>query len=341
MNQPCSKTRLSRRLAVAPMMDWTDRHYRYLARLISSRVLLYTEMITTGALLHGMPERLLRYDPAEHPVAVQLGGSEPGDLARCARLAAAAGFDEINLNVGCPSNRVQSGRFGACLMAEPERVADCVAAMGDAVDLPVTVKTRIGIDYRDSYEALAGFITRVADAGCSTFVVHGRKAWLHGLSPKQNREIPPLRYDVVYRLKTDFPMLEIVLNGGVRSLEDAAAHLQRVDGVMIGREAYHNPYFLAAVDQRFYHDCRPMPGRMEVVERYLLYVRRELAAGTALRPLVHPLLGMFQGVPGARVWRRRLSAGLQRPGAGAELILDAALELSVRDEIACSAVASG
>ncbi len=321
----------SRRIAVAPMMECTDRHFRYLARLISRHTLLYTEMVTTGALLHGRG-RELAYDPAEHPLALQLGGSEPEDLARCARRAAAAGFDEINLNVGCPSDRVRAGRFGACLMAEPHRVAACVGAMRAAVDLPVTVKTRIGIDDRDSYDMLAEFVATVARAGCETFIVHARKAWLRGLSPKENREVPPLRHDVVYRLKTDFPELEIVLNGGLRTLDEAAAALERVDGVMIGRAAYEDPWLLAAVDRRLFGDPRPPAQRDAVLAGYVEYARDQRRLGVPLSVLRRPLMGLFRGLPGARRWRRALTCGAAAEAAGFDGIraLAASLERAGR-----------
>ncbi len=320
-------TPLQRRFAVAPMLDWTDRHCRYLLRLISRHALLYTEMVTTGALLHGDAARHLGYDAAEHPVALQLGGSEPRALAGCARMGAEWGYDEINLNVGCPSDRVQNGRFGACLMAEPGLVAECVAAMAAAVEIPVTVKHRIGIDDLDSYDALARFVATVAGAGCRTFIVHARKAWLQGLSPKENREIPPLRYDLVYALKRDLPALEIIVNGGIASLEDAARHLERVDGVMVGRAAYHDPWLLAEVDRRFYGDGHAVPTPHGVVEAYLPYVERQLAAGVPLTRMTRHLLGLFAGRPGARRWRRVLSEGAHRPGAGSDLIRAALREV--------------
>ena len=315
---------LNRRLAVAPMLDWTDRHCRYFLRLLSRPTLLYTEMVTTGAALHGDRERLLAYDPAEHPLALQLGGCDPGDLARCARIAADLGYDEVNLNVGCPSDRVQSGRFGACLMAEPELVAGCVAAMRVAIDLPVTVKTRIGIDDRDSYEALTDFVGRVASGGCEVFIIHARKAWLRGLSPKENREIPPLRYDIVYRLKRDFPDLTIILNGGLRNLDQAEDELRRVDGVMIGRAAYENPYLLADADRRFFGSDTPLPSRHQVIRAFLPYVENQLQQGTPLHCMTRHVLGLFQGIPGARAWRRHLSEHAHRRGAGVE-VLEAAL----------------
>jgi tRNA-dihydrouridine synthase A len=305
------------------MMEWTDRHCRYFLRQISRHCRLYSEMVTSAALLRGNPERLLGFHPAEHPLALQLGGSDPVELAQAARLGEAQGYDEINLNLGCPSDRVRSGRFGACLMAQPERVADCVAAMTASVDVPVTVKTRIGIDDQDSYEGLAAFVERLAGAGCRTFIVHARKAILKGLSPKENRSIPPLRYDVVYRLKNEFPWLTIVLNGGIRQLDEAAVHLGHVDGVMLGREAYHNPWVLSRVDARFFADPREVPDRTLIVERMLSYIERELSAGSELKHITRHMLGLFQGVPGARAWRRHLSEHANRAGAGPEVLLDA------------------
>ncbi len=310
------------RICVAPMLDWTDRHERYFLRLISRHARLYTEMVTTGAVIHGDRDYLLGYDPAEHPLALQLGGSEPDVLAECARIAAAWGYDEVNLNVGCPSDRVRAGRFGACLLAEPELVAACVAAMAAAVAIPVTVKTRIGIDERDSYEELVRFVSTVAAAGCRVFIIHARKAWLRGLSPRENREIPPLRYDVVERIKADFPELRIVLNGGLGSLEQAARQLLRLDGVMIGRAAYQNPYLLAEVDHRFFGGARPRPppGRHQIMAAFLPYVDRQLARGVPLNAMTRHILGLFQGRPGARAWRRYLSEQAHRRGAGVEVI---------------------
>ena len=301
--------RLDRRLGVAPMMDCTDRHFRYLVRLVTRRTLLYTEMVTSAALVHGRRDRLLDFSEEEHPIALQLGGSDPGELARCARFAADRGFDEINLNVGCPSDRVRSGRFGACLMAEPDVVARCVEAMLSAGrGAPVTVKTRIGIDDRDRYEDLVEFVEAVAASGCRTVVVHARKAWLTGLSPKQNREIPPLRYDVVYRLKEDFPALEIVINGGITSLGDAIAHNRRVDGAMMGREAYRNPFVLADADRRIFGSrTAAAPDRIEVAARMLAYARREVGRGTRLHHVTRHMLGLFHAANGARGWRRHLS----------------------------------
>ncbi|WP_211363163.1 tRNA dihydrouridine(20/20a) synthase DusA [Thermochromatium tepidum] len=310
----------NRRLAVAPMLDWTDRHCRYLLRLISRHTLLYTEMIATGALIHGDPERFLRYDPSEHPVALQLGGSDPRDLADCARMAEDWGYDEINLNVGCPSDRVQNGRFGACLMAEPELVAECVAAMRAVVRVPVTVKHRIGIDDRDSYAELVEFVGHLSRAGCDAIIVHARKAWLKGLNPNENRDIPPLNYEVVRALKRDFPSLPIVINGGITTLDAALAFLNAFDGVMIGRAAYHNPWLLAEADRRVFGDAHPLPSRLEVLESFIHYAERELAAGVPLSAMSRHLLGLFHGQPGARAWRRRISEQLHRPGVGVEIL---------------------
>ena len=299
---------IDRRLSVAPMMDCTDRHFRYLIRLVTRRTLLYTEMVTSAALVHGRWGRLLDFSEEEHPIALQLGGSDPGELARCARLAVDRGFDEINLNVGCPSDRVRRGRFGACLMAEPDVVARCVEAMIAAGGLPVTVKTRIGIDDRDRYEDLVEFVESIAAAGCRTVIVHARKAWLSGLSPKENREVPPLRYDVVYRLKSDFPALEIVVNGGITSLDEAIAHNERVDGSMMGREAYRNPFVLAVADRRVFGAGETTtPGRREVAERMGAYARREIEHGTRLHHVTRHMLGLFHATSGARRWRRHLS----------------------------------
>ena len=314
---------LDRRLSVAPMMDWTDRHCRYFLRLITPRALLYTEMIPTGAILLGNPDRFLRFDPAERPLALQLGGAAPDDLARCAQAGAARGYDEINLNVGCPSDRVQNARFGACLMAEPELVAACVRAMRAAAPVPVTVKTRIGIDRQDSYDFLRRFVEMVAGAGCRTVILHARNAWLSGLSPKENREVPPLRYELVHRVKADFPELEVIANGGIRTLEQARAQLAVVDGVMIGRAAYQDPYALAQWERALFDLAEPAPSRFEIVERLLPYLERELAEGTPLWAIARHILGLFKGLPGARAWRRHLSGAAHRPGAGPEVLLDA------------------
>jgi tRNA-dihydrouridine synthase A len=305
------------------MLDWTDRHCRYFLRLISRRSLLYTEMVTTGALLHGDRARFLRFHPAEHPVALQIGGSEPAHMAACARLGEDCGYDEINMNLGCPSDRVQAGRFGACLMAEPKLVAECLTAMKDAVALPVTVKTRIGIDDRDSYEELCELVGALLQAGCDALIVHARKAWLKGLSPKENREIPPLRYEVVQRLKRDFPELPIAINGGITSLAQARTLLQDLDGVMIGREAYKNPWLLATADREIFGETLPVPTRHEVLEAYIPYVERELAAGVPLNAMTRHILGLFQGQPGARRWRRTLSENAHRQNTGIALLRQA------------------
>lgn len=315
-------TAINRRVSVAPMMDYTDRHERYFLRLIAPDVLLFTEMVTTGAILHGDRDYLLGFDPAEHPVALQLGGSHPEQLAMCAAIGEAYGYDEINLNVGCPSPRVSSGRFGACLMYEPALVAECVAAMRAKVTIPVTVKCRIGVDHQDSYAALCHFIKTVASAGCETFVVHARKAWLNGLSPKQNREIPPLCYDVVKLLKHDFPALEIIVNGGIKTVDEIENHLQWADGVMIGREAYSNPYLLAEIQKRFYSGTES-PSRAEIIERYVLYIQQQLQLGVKLSSMTRHILGLFQSCPGAAKWRRYLSQHAHVAGASTDVVLNA------------------
>ncbi len=314
---------LDRTLSIAPMLDWTDRHCRFFLRQISRHVLLYTEMITTGALLHREPARFLDYTAVEHPLALQLGGSEPTELAACTKLADEWGYDEVNLNVGCPSDRVQSGRFGACLMAEPSLVAECVAAMAQSTPRPVTIKHRIGIDDLDGYDYLARFIDAVSSAGCNTFIVHARKAWLQGLSPKQNREVPPLKYDVVHALKSDFPHLTFVINGGFKTLAQVEEQLKRVDGVMIGREAYQNPWILAEADARFYgKDSTPL-SRKQIVERMLPYVRQQHAQGVPVHRITRHMLGLFQGVKGARAWRRHLSENVHKPDCGPEVLTTA------------------
>jgi tRNA-dihydrouridine synthase A len=311
------------RFAIAPMMDWTDRHCRFFHRLMSRRARLYTEMVTTGAVIHGERERLLGFSPAEHPVAVQLGGSDPRDLARAARICAAFGYDEINLNVGCPSDRVQDGSFGACLMAEPQLVARCIAAMQARVKVPVTVKCRIGIDEQDSEADLERFIATVAGAGCRTFIVHARKAWLQGLSPKENRELPPLDHPRVWRLKAAHPHLEIVINGGIGSLAEAEAHLAHVDGVALGRAAYQNPYLLAEVDARLFGDAEPAATRRGVLEQLLPYAEGHVRNGGRLNNIVRHVLGLYHGRPRARAFRRHLSEGATRPGAGVEVLAEA------------------
>lgn len=307
-----ARTAPCRRVCVAPMMDRTDRHFRYLMRLISRHCLLYTEMVHTHALLRGRSrERLLAYDPAEHPVALQLGGSDPEALGACARMAEDYGYDEVNLNLGCPSDRVQRGRFGACLMAEPDVVARCVDAMIRKTSLPVTVKTRLGIDERDSYEELRRFVEILAEAGCRTVILHARKAWLKGLSPKENREIPPLCYHAVHALKRDLPRLEVVINGGFTALPQVEAQLREVDGVMIGRQAYEDPYLFAEVDRLFFASSEPPPTRLEVLRRFQGYMEREGSRGTPRPPMARHLAGLFRGQPGARRWRRALVAGAQ------------------------------
>jgi len=309
--------------AVAPMMDWTDRHFRYLMRLISRRAVLYTEMVTTGAIIHGPRARLLEFDPVEHPVALQLGGSEPDELADCARIGADRGYDEINLNIGCPSDRVKRGRFGACLMAEPELVRDCVTVMRAAVDIPVTVKCRIGIDDQDSEAGLAHFVDTVAAGGCETFIIHARKAWLQGLSPKQNRDVPPLDYERVDRLKEARPDLEIIINGGIRDVAAAEAHLPRVDGVMLGRAVCADPFTLADVDSRLYGMAAIPPERLTIVRRMLPYIEREMGRGVRLPAITKHLLNLIHGVPGARAFRRHLSENAVHDGAGPEVVEEA------------------
>ncbi|MDF0605952.1 tRNA dihydrouridine(20/20a) synthase DusA [Neisseriaceae bacterium TC5R-5] len=312
-----------RTLSVAPMLDWTDRHFRYFARLLTRHTWLYTEMVTTGALLYGDVARHLRFDETEHPLALQLGGCEPTELARCAKLAEEWGYDEVNLNVGCPSERVQKGAFGACLMAEPQLVADCVKAMRDAVSIDITVKHRIGINQIEHYGYLADFVDIVAAAGCKTFIVHARNAVLKGLSPKENREVPPLKYDYVYRLKQERPDLEILLNGGVKSDSEISAHLQQVDGVMLGREAYHNPWLMATWDQQYYGTDPIALSREQAVAAMLPYIDARLAEGHKLRNIARHILGLYQGVPGARQWRRILSDAKELEGADSALLLRA------------------
>ena len=313
------------------MMEWTDRHCRFFHRLLTRRALLYTEMLTTGAVLHGNRARLLRYEPAERPLALQVGGADPRALAQSAKVAAEWGFDEINLNVGCPSDRVQEGRFGACLMAEPALVGDCVAAMKAAAAIPVTVKCRIGIDEQDPEAALAVFTDAIACAGADGLIVHARKAWLKGLSPKENREVPPLDYDRVYRLKAVHPRLTIVLNGGIGSLTEARAHLDRVDGVMMGRTAYQQPWRLLAVDAFVFGDAPPVASPRAAAAALIPYIERELADGTRLHAITRHLHGLFQGVPGARAFRRRLADAAAAPRAGAALLREALVLVSDGD----------
>ncbi|BAO45107.1 tRNA dihydrouridine(20/20a) synthase DusA [Thiolapillus brandeum] len=329
IDRSCRHLPLIRRLSVAPMLDWTDRYCRYFHRLLTRRTLLYTEMVTTGALLHNDPARFLDFFAPEHPLALQLGGSHPENLAACSRLAEEWGYDEVNLNLGCPSDRVQSGMFGACLMARPDQVAECISAMTESCTLPITAKHRIGIDELDSYDLLTAFVEKLANAGCKTFIVHARKAWLQGLSPRENRDVPPLHYDRVYRLKQDFPHLEIILNGGVKSLDEALGHLEQVDGVMIGREAYQNPWMLAEVDRRIYGDDRQPASRHQVIEQLLPLVEQECSKAVPLKRITRHILGLFHGQPGAKKWRRYLSENAHLPGAGPET-LETALGLVPR-----------
>ncbi|MBZ7707283.1 tRNA dihydrouridine(20/20a) synthase DusA [Klebsiella oxytoca] len=314
------------RFSIAPMLDWTDRHCRYFLRQLSRHTLLYTEMVTTGAIIHGKGD-YLAYSEEEHPVALQLGGSDPAALAHCAKLAQARGYDEINLNVGCPSDRVQNGMFGACLMGNAQLVADCIKAMRDVVSIPVTVKTRIGIDDQDSYEFLCDFIEMVSGKGeCEMFIIHARKAWLSGLSPKENREIPPLDYPRVYQLKRDFPHLTMAINGGIKSLEEAKEHLEHMDGVMVGREAYQNPGILASVDRDIFGVEGVDADPVSVVRAMYPYIERELSNGTYLGHVTRHMLGLFQGIPGARQWRRYLSENAHKAGADIN-VLEQALKL--------------
>jgi tRNA-dihydrouridine synthase A len=314
---------INRKFSIAPMMEWTDRHCRFFHRLLTRRALLYTEMVTTGAVLHGDRARLIGFDPSEHPVALQLGGSEASALAQCARIGADMGYDEVNLNVGCPSDRVQEGRFGACLMAEPRLVADCVAAMKAAVKVPVTVKCRIGIDDQDPERALEAFAGAVEAAGVDALIVHARKAWLKGLSPRENRDVPPLDYEVVYRLKAAHPRLPVVLNGGVATVEAVRAHLARVDGVMMGRAAYQEPWRLMAVDPLLFGEAAPFAAPRDAAQALMPYIERELARGVRLHAVTRHLLGLFHGVPGARAYRRHLAVEAVKPGANAQVLADA------------------
>ena len=313
----------SHRLSVAPMMDWTDRHCRVLHRTLSRRVLLYSEMVTTGAVLHGDLERLLGFDAVEHPVALQLGGSDPADLAASAKIGADWGYDEINLNVGCPSDRVQSGRFGACLMREPQLVAECMAAMAEAVNVPVTVKCRIGVDEQEPTDALFAMVDACAAVGVKTFIVHARKAWLKGLSPKENRYIPPLDYPLVWRLKAERPDLTIIINGGIATLDEALGHLDHVDGVMMGRAAYHDAGQLGQVDRRIFGEEVADLDAADGVRAYLPYVRAQLETGVPLAHMTRHMLGLFHGRMGARTWRRILTVEGSKAGAGIEVILEA------------------
>ena len=313
------KQGMDRTLSVAPMMDWTDRHCRYFHRLLAPAALLYTEMVTTGAIIHGDADRFLAYNPEEHPLALQLGGSEPEDLAACARIAQQHGYDEINLNVGCPSDRVQRGRFGACLMLEPELVRDCMSAMIDAVDIPVTIKTRLGVDDHYSYQYMSDFVGRVAESGCPVFIMHARMALLAGLSPKQNHDVPPLHYDWVYRLKEKSPDLEVVINGGIASVDEVKNHLEHVDGVMLGRAAYHTPWLLAECQQQLF-DKQTIKTREDIIESMNLYIERQVKSGEAVKHISRHLLGLFQGLPGAKAWRRYLSENAYRDDSNTDLL---------------------
>ena len=318
MNQH-NQNKINRLLSVAPMMDWTDRHCRYFHRLLAPSSLLYTEMVTTGAIIHGDADRFLAYNPQEHPVALQLGGSDPKDLASCALEAQRRGYDEVNLNVGCPSDRVQRGRFGACLMLEPELVRDCMSAMMDAVDIPVTIKTRLGVDDCDSYQYMSDFVGRVAESGCDVFVMHARKAFLAGLSPKQNRDVPPLRYDWVYRLKQEMPGLQITINGGIDSVAAVKNHLDHVDGVMLGRAAYHTPWLLAECQNQLF-DNKAVKEREDIIESMNTYIEQQVCEGVAVKHISRHLLGLFQGLPGAKAWRRYLSENAYRDDNNTELL---------------------
>ena len=322
-NKGKSPNKLDRTFMVAPMMDWTDRHCRYFHRLLTNHALLYTEMVTTGALVHGDKDRFLQHDAFEYPLALQLGGHDPEDLAWCAALAEERGYQEVNLNVGCPSDRVQNGRIGACLMAEPQTVADAVKAMQDKVEIPVTVKHRIGIDGRESYDELVDFVGTVAEAGCDTFIVHARIAILEGLSPKENRDVPPLKPEWVYRLKKEFPNLNISINGGIKTFEEIQTHLEHLDGVMLGREAYQNPYLMAEVDRHLYRCTLPKISRAEAVEKMFPYIEQQLQKGTQLSHISRHMLGLYQGIPGGRRYRRHISENAHKPEAGIEVLQEA------------------
>jgi len=315
---------IKRRFCVAPMLDWTDRHERYFLRLFSKHAVLYSEMVTTGALIHGERDRYLKFNKEEHPVALQLGGSDPKAMSDCAKMAEDYGYDEVNINVGCPSDRVQNGAFGACLMAEPDLVAENVSAMQSAVDIPVTVKNRIAIDEMDEYQCLPHFLETVSQAGCEIFIIHARKAWLKGLSPKQNRDVPPLNYDLVYQMKRDFPKLEIIINGGIKTLEQSEQHLEQVDGVMVGREAYHNPYMMNQVDQRLYGEVSNGGTEFEILDQYIKYMQKQIDKGIYLKHMSRHLLGLFTGQAGAKAWRRHISENAHKDGAGIEVIQQAA-----------------
>lgn len=311
---------LNRRFTAAPMMEWSDTHCRSFWRLLTKETVLYSEMVTTGAIIHGDRNRLLDFNAGEQPLALQLGGSDPKALAECARIAEDWGYNEVNLNCGCPSDRVQNNMIGACLMAEPKLVAECISAMQKAVSIPVTIKHRIGIDDMEDYAGMLNFVRTVADTGCKTFIVHARKAWLKGLSPKENREIPPLQYDKVAQLKKDHPELEIIINGGITTLEQSINLLNDVDGVMLGREIYHNPYLLAEVDQRIYGIDKPVVTREQVIEGFIAYAEEQLSKGIRLSYMTRHMLGLYQGQPGARKFRRVISEQAHKPNAGIDVI---------------------
>jgi tRNA-dihydrouridine synthase A len=313
---------LNHRLSVAPMLDWTDRHCRFFLRLLSKHAVLYTEMVTTGAIIHGKGD-YLGYNKQEHPVILQLGGSDPEAMAHCAAIAEQRGYDEVNINVGCPSDRVKNGSFGACLMAMPETVAECVSAMQSAISIPVTVKCRIGIDDMDDYEGLSRFVSVVAESGCEHFIVHARKAWLQGLSPKENRDIPPLNYQRVYDLKNEFSQLQISINGGITTLEDSQQHLQLIDGVMMGREIYSNPYILSNVDSLLYGDTGVAITREAVVAKMTAYIKDQVAQGSKVWHIARHVLGLFQGQAGGRIWRRYLSQNGTQKNVSTDLLLHA------------------
>lgn len=318
-----SRSPLDRRFTLAPMMEWSTSDCRTFWRFLTKRAVVYSEMVTSGALLHGDKKRFLDFNPIEHPIALQLGGSNPKDLATCAKIVEDWGYDEVNLNCGCPSDRVQNGMIGAVLMAHPKLVAECYAEMQSAVKIPVTIKHRIGIDEMDDYEGMVNFVDEIASAGCTTFIVHARKAWLKGLSPKENREVPPLNYDNVIRLKRERPSLEIIINGGITTLEQSQQLLEHVDGVMVGREAYSNPYLLAQVDQTIYGSDDAVPTRQQVMEKFIEYCEQELSKGAKLNHLTRHILGLYQGLPGARSFRRVISEQAHRPNAGIEVVYNA------------------
>jgi tRNA-dihydrouridine synthase A len=315
-----TSTKLNRRFTAAPMMEWSDTHCRSFWRLLTKEAVLYSEMVTTGALIHGDRKRFLDFNASEHPLALQLGGSDPKALAECAKMAEDWGYDEVNLNCGCPSDRVQNNMIGACLMAEPKLVAECMSAMQNAVKIPVTIKHRIGIDDMEDYEGMVNFVRTVASAGCNTFIVHARKAWLKGLSPKENREVPPLQYDKVVQLKKDHPELEIIINGGITTLEQSLTLLNDLDGVMLGREIYQNPYLLAEVDQRIYGVDKPVVSREDVIEGFIAYANDQIAKGVRINYMTRHILGLYQGLAGSRKFRRVISEQAYKPNAGIEVI---------------------